>query len=42
MENVSQSDLLYKNNALNENDLPLLDKEHSTLSEIEEEEEFYL
>lgn len=32
----------YKNNALNENDLPLLNKEHSTFSETEKEEGFCL
>lgn len=36
MEKGSQSDMSYKNSALNENDLPLLDKEHSTFSETKE------
>lgn len=36
MENWSQSDMSYKNNALNENGLPLSDKEHSAFSDTKE------
>lgn len=42
MENGSQRDMSYKNNALNENGLPLSDKEHRTFSETKEEEGFCL
>lgn len=42
MENGSQSDMSYKNNALNEKDLPVLDKEHSAFSETKKEKQVCL